>query len=163
MASPIIFMPKGFTLLEALIVLALLITCAALGLFISFSGYRESETRDEREIIVAVLEKARSQAMANLCISSACSGGSAHGVSFSDAGRYVIFEGDEYAARHEDVDELIEARDAAVVLSGCNEVDFAARTGDAICTGGSGIRVTDGTGTVWNILLSEYGRISSFP
>ena len=50
---------KGFTLVEILIAIALLIVILSLGLFISFDFYKNYAFRSEKNIIVSILQKAR--------------------------------------------------------------------------------------------------------
>lgn len=78
----------GFTLLEILIVIAIIGLIAALGLFISMDVYRGFLHRSERDTIVSLLERARSHAMANI-------GGSAWGFC-ALGGNYVVFRGTDY-------------------------------------------------------------------
>jgi len=74
----------GFTLPEILVALGVLGIVLAFGLFISFDTFRGSSARAERDLIVNVLQKARSRAVANMY---ACT---EHGVRF-DATEYVLF------------------------------------------------------------------------
>jgi prepilin-type N-terminal cleavage/methylation domain-containing protein len=57
---------RGFTLLEILITMAILTIMMALGLFLSLDMYRGFTSRSERDVVVAVLQKARSRALANI-------------------------------------------------------------------------------------------------
>lgn len=76
---------RGFTLFEILIVMGMLVLLATLGLFISMDVYRGNSLSTERDIIISVLQKARSRAINNINEVS-------HGVRF-DPDEYVIFEG----------------------------------------------------------------------
>ncbi len=76
-------MAKGFTLIECVLVIGLLAAVAGIGLFGTLSMYRSSSLEDERDLLVALLERARSHALANLYQSS-------HGVCAGE-GRYVVF------------------------------------------------------------------------
>ena len=59
-------MAKGFTLVEIVITLGLLALLAGLGFFVTFGAYQGSVSRSEREVVVSLLERARSRAMANV-------------------------------------------------------------------------------------------------
>jgi type II secretory pathway pseudopilin PulG len=56
----------GFTLIEILIVLGILMTMLALGLFVGMDAYRATAARSERDIVVSLLTRARSRALANI-------------------------------------------------------------------------------------------------
>ncbi len=56
---------KGFTLIEILVVIAILAMLIGLGLFMSMDSYRAYLSRSERDTVVSLLERARSRAMAN--------------------------------------------------------------------------------------------------
>jgi prepilin-type N-terminal cleavage/methylation domain-containing protein len=87
MASPSICPPdKGFTLVEIVIVIAILAVIFSLGMFISFDVYKSYSFRSEKSVILSVLQKARSRALANV-------NQTRHGVRFeSSPARYIIFE-----------------------------------------------------------------------
>ena len=67
----------GFTLIEILIALSILIILFALGLFISFDFYKSYSARSEKEVIVSTLQKARSESIDNISQT-------AHSVHFSN-------------------------------------------------------------------------------
>ena|SRR3989344_885912 len=83
---------KGFTLIEIIVAVAILVTLLALGLFISLDVYRGYTYRSERATVVALLTRARSHAIANinqspwgLCEDAA-------------GGSYILFRGAGYSA-----------------------------------------------------------------
>lgn len=57
---------KGFTLIEIIVVIAILTGLMGLGLFMSMDSYRAYLSRSERDTVVSLLERARSHAMANI-------------------------------------------------------------------------------------------------
>lgn len=61
---------NGFSLIEIIITVALFTLMVGLGLFMSMEAYRGATRRSERDVIVSMLERARSRAMANIDESS---------------------------------------------------------------------------------------------
>ena len=100
---------EGFTLIEVIVVTAIFALLGSLGLFIGMDVYRSYSFRSERDIVVSMLEKARSQSMVNL-------DQSAHGVRIESA-RYTIFEGASYAGRIAALDEAVD-RAPTVLVAG---------------------------------------------
>lgn len=133
---------RGFTLLELLVVMGLILMVVAFGLIVSFDDYRSFTFRNERDIVVNVIQKARGQAINNMCFGTGCTDGKLHGVYFGTAGQYVIFQGADYASRDTAVDEVIQARDKAAVTSGMTVVVFNRLRADAVTTGGSALTVS---------------------
>jgi prepilin-type N-terminal cleavage/methylation domain-containing protein len=76
---------RGFTLIEISVALGILLMLFSFGLIMSMDAFRGSIFRSEREIIVSLLERARSHSMANI-------DGSAWGVCYR-ANKYVLFKG----------------------------------------------------------------------
>jgi prepilin-type N-terminal cleavage/methylation domain-containing protein len=92
MALPRTFTPNGFTLIEFLVAMAIMAIIFSMGLFFSLDSYRGYSFRSERNLAITVLQKARSQAIANVDQQP-------HGVHVDAAGKqYIIFEGSAYAA-----------------------------------------------------------------
>lgn len=157
MASHRISIRKGFTLLEVLIILGLIAVVGALGLIISLDDYRAFHMHNERDMVVAVLQKARSQAINNMCFGSGCTDGKSHGVYFDHAGHYVIFQGASYGARDTAIDESIDAKDDAALITGSSEIVFAPLTGNVATT--LTVTVTDVSGRISVITVEPEGRI----
>ena len=149
---------KGFTLLEILVVMGLVLMVVAFGLIVSFDDYRGFTFRNERDIIVNVIQKARGQAINNMCFGAGCTDGKPHGVYFGVSGQYVIFQGADYASRDTAVDEVIEAKDKAAVLSGMTTVVFNRLRADAVTTGGTTLTVSQPSHTSV-ITIEPEGRI----
>jgi prepilin-type N-terminal cleavage/methylation domain-containing protein len=76
---------RGFTLIEVVIVIALVSVIATFGLLLSMDAYRGFSFRSERDIVVSLLTRARSAAMANMY-------NTPWGVCIS-GGTYVVFRG----------------------------------------------------------------------
>jgi len=79
---------KGFTLVEIIIALGLMSIVVALGLFASFDLFRGSSLASERDVIVSILQRARSESLNNI-------NQTRHGVHFTGVKpnlKYVLFE-----------------------------------------------------------------------
>ncbi len=75
--------PQGFTLVELLVVIGITTILLGSALFIGMDSYKRYVFHAEQQILVSVLEKARSRALNNIH-------NSAHGVCFQGS-QYVIF------------------------------------------------------------------------
>ena len=86
----------GFTLMEVLIVLAMLAIIASATLFFSISFFQREILDSERSQLVVILQTARAQSMQNIA-------GVKHGVAINpnNASQYVVFAGDSYAQADE--------------------------------------------------------------
>jgi prepilin-type N-terminal cleavage/methylation domain-containing protein len=79
---------SGFTLIEILVSFSILAILACLGLFLSMDFFRGYSFDYERNILIAVLQDARSESLANINQAN-------HGFCFDDTKKeYVIFQGD---------------------------------------------------------------------
>lgn len=138
--------------------LALFLAIAGMGLFVSLDDYRAFHFRNERDVVVSVLQKARSESMANVCFGTNCTGGRTHGVYLGSPGTYVLFQGASYASRDASLDETISARDAAAHLSGAAEIVFAPGSGAGPVARAT-LTVTDANGKKSDITIEPSGRI----
>ena len=73
---------------KILVVLGLFVLLAVLGLFLSMDVYRGNSLRSEKNMIISILQKARSRAMNNINQTK-------HGVYFQ-TGKYILFQGDAF-------------------------------------------------------------------
>jgi prepilin-type N-terminal cleavage/methylation domain-containing protein len=141
---------RGFTLIEVIVVIAILTIVMTLGLFMSLDVYRGYQYRSERGVLVALLERARSHAMANV-------GQSAWGLC-KEGDYYALFGGSAYSPGA--VEESIPASKAATVLGvpECSggAVVFAALSGT---TTPATITVEQGTAPTATITLNDHGTI----
>ena len=86
MESPNIFHhARGFTLIEILISISITIVILGFGLFVSLDMYKGYTFRSERAVLLSVLERTRSKALANLYESK-------YGVCLVGS-EYIIFRG----------------------------------------------------------------------
>lgn len=105
----------GFTLFETVIVMGIFLIVFSFGLFIGFDYYKSYLLAAERDTVVAMLRKARSQALNNVLQA-------AHGFYVATTS-YIIFTGSSYATRNALYDEVIN-RLPGVNASGTTEVVF---------------------------------------
>ena len=127
-------------MIEILVVMAIFVIIAGFALFVSMDSFRGFSFRSERDTIITLLQKARSQAVSNVCLGSSCADGKAHGVHY-DLGidchpgsrYYLIFQGSTFAGRDSAVDECVSVNsNAAVTMSGdiiFNQLDGASNGG----------------------------------
>ena len=149
----------GFTLLEILVVLGIFSILGALGLIASMDMYRGFAFRNDRDMLVNLLEKARNESINNICISASCTGGQPHGVRVA-ANQYVIFQGPSYALRDTTADEFVATQYRALTIGAgsLSEVVFKQLNGD-VATAGT-ITLLDGMGHASVVSMSGEGRIS---
>ncbi len=140
---------KGLTLIEVLIVVAIIVTISGLGLFVGLDFYKTHALNSERDIIVSILMKTRNKAANNF-------NESPHGV-YIDSDGYTIFQGASYALRNQSYDEFIK-RTNAVSASGLQEMVFEQLTG-SLTTAAGDVTLSNGIKST-NISLNSEGRIN---
>lgn len=150
-------LPRGFTVLEALIAVAIIALLSAVVLG-SFSGYRnEQALRHETDNVMTLLARARSQSLASIDSSS-------YGVHIEDD-RVVLFKGGSYDA--EDGENEIMMLNAAVTISdislsgGAEAVSFDRRTGDASASGTITLELASDASKQKTITITATGGVSS--
>ncbi len=125
---------NGFTLVEVLVVMAIIAGLFIAGSFVGLDVYRGDLIKAEQAIMVSALQKARSRAMNNIEASP-------HGV-YIDTNFYVIFRG-VASTTAPSINEKI-PRNTGVVISGINNVVFSQLSGEPPTTGdiilGEGLR-----------------------
>jgi prepilin-type N-terminal cleavage/methylation domain-containing protein len=118
-------MKKGFTLIEFMIVAALIIMFSGLTLPVGFNFYQESTLKDQVRNLENSLRKAQAMAMTGRGDSSA-------GVKIKPDGKqqYIIFEGESFdpEERREEADIIIPFP-IALSVSGADEIVFQKSTG----------------------------------
>ncbi len=151
----------GFTLIELLVVMGLLTFVGGFSLIVSMDSFRGQTFRSERDTTLSVLQKARSQAINNMCFGAGCQNGKAHGVHIQN-NQYTIFQGATYATRDILLDEVIVPRSKAIALSGITDVVFAELSGSAtvLPAGALSIILTDTTGKdSSSVTINTEGRL----
>ncbi len=110
----------GFTLVEVLVVMAIISGLFVSGSFVSFDFYRGDLLRAEQATMVSVLQKARSRAMNNIDASQ-------HGV-YIDSNFYILFRGPASTTALSTNERI--PRNSAVLISGINNVVFTQLSGE---------------------------------
>lgn len=139
---------QGFTIIEVLIVVALLTVIFGFTLGVGSNFYNSQVLIGERDSVISLLRNARTRAMNNVNQLS-------HGV-YINANQYVAFDGESYASRNQNYDAVF-PRSPSVTITGPSEVVFGAMEGSSNVSGT--IIISGGAGSV-NILLNNEGRIS---
>ena len=156
------FKQAGFTLLEMLVTFFLMFAIGGMGLVFSMDGYRGYEFSNERDSIVNALQKARAQAINNICRGDSCVDGKPHGVRLEN-GRYVIFQGFAYEERDSSYDEIIATnyQDFQLTATSTAEVVFSQLSGSiSQAVPETKIAIFDKSGHKSVIKVSAEGRIS---
>lgn len=151
----------GFTLIETLVFLGLLGIIASIGLMGSMESYKGYSFRNDRDLLVSVLHKARNRSINNVCLGAGCTGGRAHGVHVQ-AGQFIIFQGTSYAARDMAVDEVVSMGSETTQISGATDVMFSNHSGfsTTLPAGVWDITITDPSGHSSIVTINTEGRIT---
>ena len=148
-------------MIELVVVLGLLSFVGAFALFMTMDSYRGYTFRGDRDLGVSVLQKARSQAINNMCFGASCTDGKSHGVRV-ESDRLIVFQGGSYATRDAAVDEVIYPQSKSTVFSGMSEVVFAKLSGEAAVSpsGNKVVTVQNSAGAnISTISVTPEGRI----
>lgn len=138
---------QGLTLIEVLVVMAIVVFFTGMGLFLGTDVYRSGLFNSDTDTIVTILQRARSQSLNNI-------NGSAHGVRI-DAGGHTLFEGSSYLTRDTSKDELIPAG-SGLSFSGPTEIVFSQLSGESSASGS--LSITNGAKTT-TLNINYEGRI----
>lgn len=139
---------NGFSLIEVIIVLAILVVISGLAFSAGYGLYRSQPLVSEKDSLVSLLRRARAKAMNNINQSD-------HGV-FIGSSKYTVFQGGSYAGRDAELDEEF-PRLAGATLEGPTEIVFSALEGAANTSGT--IAISTASGRVETSVNYE-GRIS---
>lgn len=146
----------GFTLIEIIVVMSLLAVIGALTAFANFDVWRGYTFRGESDLLISLLQKARSQSVNNICLGSSCVEGQPHGVKILPD-KYIIFQGTVYNPS-DPLNEEFDASDT-VSHSGMSEVVFSQLSGDVSLAGDIILNEIDGFRSE-TISINNEGRIN---
>ena len=144
---------RGFSMLEVLVVLGMFAIVAGFGLFVSMETFRGSNFHSDRDLLVALLQRARAQAVNNMCTGSACTDGVPHGVHI-ETDKYVLFQGSAYSSS-DPLNSTFSAN-PSVTRPASQDVIFAQLTGN---TSATSIALSGG-GRSSTISISAQGQIT---
>lgn len=151
---------KGFSLIELLVVGALISLLLGLSLLIGYDSVARSSVSNERDLVVSLLNTVRAKALANVNESD-------HGL-YVDADNYVLFElrdgEDDFGESDEDSHREI-PRGKDVEITGPDgttdpfEIIFIQLSADVPEDYGVGTITLFGSGQSTTIEINKYGRI----
>lgn len=114
---------SGFTLLETMVVFALLAIVAGFCAFADIQSLRFWNFFADRDAAVAALWRARARAIGGICFGQSCSAPSAHGVRFNPvANQMVIFQGAVFYDQDSN-NEIIEFESSATRIAASSTID----------------------------------------
>ena|SRR3989338_9062638 len=143
---------KGFSLVEILVVIAILTALAVVGVIAGLDTYSRQSFNTELNDAVALLQRARSQSINNI-------GGASHGVCFDPAlcpDENILFKGVDFATRDANFDIKIE-KSPAVGYSN-SEIVFEQLSGRALACATSCVVSMSGIRNI-DITINYEGRI----
>ena len=149
---------SGITLLEVLVVVGLFTLVAGLALVASFGSFQGNGFRNERDSLMQILQKARSQSMSGVCLGASCTGAKQHGVKIQTSS-YVLFQGPSFAGRDVSVDETFPAN-YSIIATGITEMVFKSLSGDAAPASVGNLTITDQAGHASVVTINSEGRIT---
>lgn len=114
---------KGFTLLELMIVIGLIVALAMMTLPYSMDFYRSRTLEEETRSLSSILDRARSNAISGRMDSN-------WGVYFESDNSYIIFKGERYEDRNLDFDQHFSVPSGMEVDTDIIEVVFERHTGN---------------------------------
>ena len=137
---------RGFTLIEIAIVIGIISFLAAFGVIVGLDSYSRYVFHSDADTAVAMLQKARSEAINNI-------GESPHGVYFGNAANLILFSGASFAARNPAYDLKL-AKSKTGSFGGAAEVVFSQLSG---ITTDANITISDGIRNVTITINNEGG------
>lgn len=144
-------------MIEMLAVIAIMTVIFGFGLSAAMNSFYNSSFREDRDAAVAALRRARLRAINNVCAGVSCKDGKRHGVYFDSANRRLtIFQGNNYADRDMEVDEIIMFENAATSLDSSEAVVFDRISGNVATP--VAIAILNGVRIV-TISVNSVGRI----
>ena len=148
---------KGFTLIEVILVIGLLLIIATFGLFFSFESFRGYSFHSDRDILVSLLQHVRSQAIGNTCRGSGCTDGKSQGIKIQND-KFIMFQGNSFDDLSTDHSlDVIVSTNSNVSHSGQDEFVFTQLSGDVLDPGD--VTLTDLSGKTSTISINSEGQV----
>lgn len=148
---------RGLTLIEVLIVMGLLVILGGVSLVVSMDMYRGAGFYSERDLVVSVLQHARSLAVNNTCRGTGCTNGLPHGVHIQ-GDSYTLFQGPTYNVG-DPTNAVYVANQAFAKSPSTLDIVFSQLSGTTTC-GGCALTVTDNAGYTSVITVTADGQIT---
>jgi Tfp pilus assembly protein FimT len=145
---------SGFTLLEILIVIAMSMLVGGFALFVSMETFRGSTFHSDRNLLVATLQRARAQAVNNVCI-GVCTDGKPHGVHIQ-SDTYVLFQGSSYSAS-DPLNAVFESSVTTIKTPATLDIVFSQLSG---ATSAATVTLSDAAGRSSVITINAEGQIT---
>ena len=162
MRSPKTFILKksgqhGFTLIEVLLVIGIATILFGMSIAMGLNTYTGYNFRNERDTAISALQKARSQAISNICLGGdSCANGLPHGVHF-ETGKYVVFQGTIYDAGSALNETIITSGNINIAVT--PDIIFTQLSGEADPAPWT-LNLQDQSGHSSDITINNSGRIA---
>ena len=145
---------KGFTIVELMVVIGILVIVAAISIPLYGNWQIESQAESAKNSILQLLRLAQAHSQTGFHDSK-------HGIYINDTEKQAIyFEGENYSSRASEHDRVVAYSDLVIVsstLSG-DEIGFSKGAGRPIATGTISITETH-SGSLYTITINEAGLI----
>ena len=123
------------------------------GLFLSMESFQHTLFRNDRDLLIDALYKARSQSINNMCFGT-CTGGQPHGVHITSGVSYTVFQGLSYTAS-DPLNEVTKANPGTTV-TGSTDIVFDRLSGG---TAPATLTISDSSGHTSTITVRAEGGI----
>ena len=152
-------MQKGFSIIELLIVLAILMILLAISIPNITSLVKNPQVKNTSEEVVNILKLAQNKTLSS-------DGNSQYGVYFeitASPHQYILFKGSSFATRDTAYDKIYSVPTviefSTINLGGGNEIVFNRVTGTTQNTGNISVRLKDDTSQTKTIYIDNFGGI----
>jgi prepilin-type N-terminal cleavage/methylation domain-containing protein len=146
---------RGFTLVEMVVVIALVGMLGSLTAFADIHSYTRALAGSDVTTVLGALSEARGRAMHGVCFETACVAPASHGV-LVDKDSIVIFEGQTYSDRIQAADEVLPL--SAVHNSTSQETVFNSVTGEVLHA--TSLSFSNGSEEAWRIDIAQSGLLT---
>lgn len=147
-------MNKGFTLIEMLVIIGILIILVSISVSALLLFIKESNLSNNAEEIISALRQAQNKSLAS-------EGASCYGVYFSST-QYILFKGSDYVSRDPSFDQVNDLPDNTEIydinLGAGSEVVFERLTGMANQAGSISLRLKDNPAKTESVYIDGSGR-----